>query len=63
MPRETPEFHLVIEIKSRTPEAVLQALEAVLAETRRYGKPSQGVCSQFYCETAITTPVWGGKRY
>lgn len=57
-------FILNIAMTGESKEAMKQKLLEIVKEfDSDYGKPCQGIVSQYHVETKISTPIWDGKSY
>jgi hypothetical protein len=47
-----------------TREYIIKRLQSILDDTKSaYGKPFQGIVSEFDGTSTIKTPIWKGKEY
>jgi hypothetical protein len=57
-------FQLNITMTATNKEAMKRKLQDIVNEfDKPYGKPCQGIHSQYQVETKLVTPIWDGKEY
>lgn len=61
---KTPTFQLTITMNGTSKKAIKERLLSIVKEIdSNYGKPCQGIISEYQLETHISTPIWNNQSY